>query len=322
MNPENTVHPSNPLSSRSRAVVTLHAANNHFPDGERDKIRLLDNERAMGSDLERDFPVLRETTRPVLARPWTAREAVVKEWVAGDRAVKGNDGTVETFRKSVASGSVLGKTPRGVRSLLGPPLTKLEDGYEICTKTRDVTEINFKGKEIDKIPRCMSKYTNLKTLYLYETQVNKIENLDKNVNLQKLDLGYTPVSKIENLDKNVNLEWLFLNDTRVSKIDNLDKNMKLRWLFLKRTSVSKIENLNKLVNLKGLNLSGTSVSKIENLDTNVNLERLDLDRTRVSKIENLDTLVNLKVLYLGYTRVSKNACGAFKKSRPGISVSC
>lgn len=37
--PKKIVNPSNPLSSRSMAVLSVHRKNNHFPDGDLDKIR-------------------------------------------------------------------------------------------------------------------------------------------------------------------------------------------------------------------------------------------------------------------------------------------
>ncbi len=101
------LQPSNPFQSRSRAVLSMLGTNGHFPDGERDKIRLLDNERAMGSDLERDFPVLKEKKRPVLVRSWTGREVVVNDWVSRDKHVDFNSPVINTIARSIKCNSTV-----------------------------------------------------------------------------------------------------------------------------------------------------------------------------------------------------------------------
>jgi hypothetical protein len=325
--PERHARPSNPLASASRAVLAFHANDQHFPDGDADRIRFIENDRTTGNMLEARFPELDTIINPVFVDTRNARETYVRSWINGDKDISG-DPTVKTFMLSIEYGSIKkgnkGKLPPFPEP--GPPV-KLGNGYGICNMKTGVKRVSYIHYIGSKIPRCISKHVelehvhieslsvkkienleklvNLKELDLNGTRIAKIENLDKNVNLESLDLRYSNVAKIENLGKNVDLEELILSDTSVAKIENLDTNVKLRELDLSGTPVSKIENLDKNVNLKELDLSNTSVTKIENLDTNVKLRILDLSNTNVSKIENLGKNVNLEELLLSDTHVAK-----------------
>ncbi len=307
MNAGKTVNPSNPVSSRSRAVVSLHAANTYFPDGERDKIRLLDNERAIGDDLERDFPVLRESTRPVLARPWTAREVVTGQWIRNDKNIDKENPPVKTFAMSISCSSINGSIDR-IRDLGLPALPRVFGGSRDCNRAyslclpRENTWVSSTPL-VDKIPACIRNARNMESLNLQGTNVNKIENLEQNWKLETIDLHDTEITKIEGLDKNRRLKYLDASYTHIKKIENLGKLVDLNTLDLRGTPVEKIENIQYLYNLKEIQLTNTDVKKMENLPAG--LDQLTLKKTKIKKIENLDALHELRLLDISDTGVKK-----------------
>ena len=298
MDPESFAKPSSPLSSKSRAVIAFHAKHGYFPDGDRDKIRYLDNMNLMIHDLESRIPLVTDLDLPVFVRDETSRAEVVNDWIDGNRETE-DRGNVSVFSNSIACKSTRGKLQGIIEDAISPWIGECHGGYWICKKTAD-EEIGSGDHGVKQIPGCVSRFKNATSLYLKNTSIDKIENLDELIGLKKIQLENTGITRIENLDKNVNLLELSLRNTGVSKIENLENNTKLRVLNLYNTKVKRIENLERNAKLRVLNLRGTGVKEIENLDENT----------------------NLKVLNLKNTSIPRNECTAFEESRPGLKVVC
>jgi hypothetical protein len=339
------IKPSNPLSAKSRAVISLHGKYRYFPEGNADKVRYLDNGKATRKDKELRVPSIISVSFPVMVRYDTARQVLLTAFVTGNRVVTGAP-NVDVFSRSISCKSVSDDLSSDVSRLFPPWSGDCNSGgHQICSF--DKSKSRFYGRDdssIKMIPACISNLVKLEHLDLSDTSVSKIEGLENNVKLERLDLYGTGIKKIEGLEKNVELKELYLTRTGVSKIENLENNVNLNGLSLSKTDVSKIEGLENNVELKKLYLTRTGVSKIENLENNVKLELLDLSKTNVSKIEGLGNNikldwfklsntgvrkieglgknVNLKRLSLSRTGVKKSDCDEFKKARPGVSLSC
>ena len=148
-------------------------------------------------------------------------------------------------------------------------------------------------------------FPNLEWLYLTNTDILKLENLDPLKNLTQLCITYSKIKKIENLEKLVNLEELSLGFNKIKKIENLDKLKKLNTLTLCFTEITAINGLNNLKNLNKLGLSGNPIKKIENINHLHNLSDLRLIECRLTNIENLNGLKNLAWLDLNENQIEK-----------------
>ncbi len=165
---------------------------------------------------------------------------------------------------------------------------------------------------ITKIPKCVSKFKNLRVLSFDAEDLNvgkikKIENLEKLEKLEYLGLDNNLIEKIEGIDNLKNLKELFLESNKIKKIENLDKLVNLETLVLsnqmdfnkKKKGIEKIENLDKLVNLKELFMTDNNIDRIEGLDNLVNLEVITLNENNIKDLGGLEHLKKLKQVYLG-----------------------
>jgi hypothetical protein len=342
---DNVVKPTNPLTGKARSVISVHEKHQLFPDGNADKVRYFDNERIIRKNAELWLPYISSIDLPVIVRTDTARDVLLNAFVTGNRVVTGAP-NVDVFSRSISCKSVSKNLRLDVSRLFPSWKGGCDDsGHRICSF--DKSKIRFDGSHdysIKMIPSCIEQLVNLEELYLGNTGVRKIENLEKNLNLNWLSLYGTGVKKIEGLENNVKLEDLALAGTDVSEIEGLENNVNLRWLGLSDTGVKKIEGLGNNVSLKELDLSdtgvkkieglgnngkledlflaNTGVKKIEGLKNNVKLKWLDLTRTGIKKIEGLGKNVNLNLLNLYGTDVSESECDDFRKVRPGVLLYC
>jgi hypothetical protein len=320
---ETFVKPTNPITAKARAVISVHAKHRHFPDEDADKVRYLENERIIRKDAEQQLPSVTSVDFPLIVRTGTARDVLSNAYVTGNRDVTGRP-NINVFSRSISCKSVAKDLSSDVGKLFQDWSGGCDGGgHQICSLDKSKRTFNGnRDSSIKIIPSCIKRLVKLKRLYLSDTGVSKIEGLEKNVKLNEFVLSETGVSKIEGLEKNVNLNVLSLSGTGVSKIEGLENNGKLKLLYLSNTGIKKIEGLEKNVNLKELFLNNTIVSKIEGLENNVKLNELVLGGTGVSKIEGLENNVNLEFLDLFNTGVSKSDCDEFKEARPSVSLSC
>ncbi len=324
---ERTIRPSNALSSTSLAVLSLHASNGYFPDGDADKIRLLDNPRWQ-SRIDTDLPALFSTNDPVLVTGKLLREVLASRFVDHDHFVdEHGDPLISTVVKSASYRST-SPGERDVEKDVSPVIiinrarsAIFTTVYDICNADRTREEIyTFAPMTARKLPACLGNFKRLNVLDMSDkSSISKIENVDGLKKLEYLSLSNNDIHDMNGIENVVTLKTLALQNSKVSKIDGLDTLVDLRTLNLNGTRVSKIENLGKLENLKRVHLSNTNVGKIENVEKNKKLEELYLVDTNVSKIENLDTNVNLKVLDVRNTVLTPGDCAGFEDRHRKLS---
>ncbi len=209
---------------------------------------------------------------------------------------------------------------------------KLPNWEYILQCDANTTEIIFyeKGKKRPenpyKIPSGLSKYKNLKKIFVHGFNIKKLENLEEIKNLEELTIKSSKIKKIEGLDELVSLKKLDLRRNEIKEIKNLDKLVNLEELDLRDNKITKIKGLDNLKKLRVLNLGGKSLTKrfyerkklgsgkwltltkIEGLENLKNLEELRLENTDIKKIENIEQLTNLKklILYESDIRIVEN----------------
>ena len=212
---EKFLQPGNPLRSSSRAVISFHAMQGYFPDGDRDAIRLLDNASNLTRGIEQGIPLLTTTERPVLVTPTVAMAALVNAWVDGGRAIDDANATAGTIARSIACKSTTGSIPAGVSSIMQVKGVDCGDAYNACVQERETKILPMFNSRMDMIPACISRLTALKNLDLDGNKITKIENLDELGNLEYLNLSSNKIEKIENLDALGNLEDLGLSNNEI-----------------------------------------------------------------------------------------------------------
>ena len=337
--------PNNPLASPSRAVISFYSSNKQFVDGDLDKIRFLDNEHTPPSTIESSFPVFESIDNPVFVRDATMRESFTNVWVDEDKIVDLNQNpALMTIALSIKSKSV----DKNIDWLIGNslqdvvkdiPSTGTYYKCELPISTKIINDNLSYGVKNNKIPKCIGKFYNMKSLVLDNHRIRKIENVDRLVKLERLSLHNNEIEKIENLDTLVNLkslalsrnkigkiegldmlaniELLDLNGNNINKIEGLDTLDKLRKLELINNNISKIEGLGAMKNLIELKIGRNHITKIEGLDGLDSLEKIMLWENHISRIEGVNSLGKLKRLDLGRNKVDKKECIAFRKKMPG-----
>jgi hypothetical protein len=116
---ENVVKPSNPITSKARSVISVHGKHQRFPDGNADKVRYFDNEKATIKNTEIRLPRITSNDFPVLVRYDTAREVFLTAFIAGNRSVTGAP-NVDVFSRSISCKSVSGNLSSDVLKLFPP----------------------------------------------------------------------------------------------------------------------------------------------------------------------------------------------------------
>jgi hypothetical protein len=171
---ENVIKPTNPITARARSVISVHAKHRRFPDGDADKVRYFDNERAIRKDSEQWFPRIKSLDLPVLVRTSTARNVILNAFVVGDRIVTGAP-NVDVFSRSISCNSVA-KDLRPDVSRLFPPWAGdcNNGGYRICSFDKSKSTFNGnRDSSIKMIPSCIANLINLNKLDLARTGVSK-----------------------------------------------------------------------------------------------------------------------------------------------------
>ena len=298
MNPSKLVRPSNPLRSSSSAVLSFHSRIGYFPDGDKDKIRFLDNVNSSIALMDVDVPEIYTTGNPIYLRDDTTRRIIVEAYIDNDRDLASSN-MVELVSKSKCCKSVNGKLGNNVVGMIPAFHGDCDGAHEICNKKTGY-EMDFFSMNITMIPLCIEKHAGVRELKLLYNQIGKIEVLDKLVNLELLDLESNRIGRIEGLDSIANLKRLDLTDNQI------------RW----------IEGLDALVNLERLYLGENQIGKLEGLDNLVNLKKLNVDSNFIEHLDGLDTLVNLKDLDANWNVIDGDDCTSFKETHPNVDVNC
>jgi ribosomal protein L14E/L6E/L27E len=102
-------------------------------------------------------------------------------------------------------------------------------------------------------------------LYLHFSGYQRIENLTKYHNLKAIFLESNAIKAIENLDHLVDLRCLYLQQNLISRIDNLASLQNLCILDLSGNMIETIENLSQLPRLATLNMSKNALKTAESI---------------------------------------------------------
>ena len=299
MNPSRLVNPSNPLRSGSRAVLSIHARNDYFPGGDRDKIRFLDNVNSSIALMDGEVPKIYSMMNPIYLRDDTVRRIDVDAFIEEDRDVDSSL-MVKLVAKSNECKSVNGTLDGNIAGLVPVYGGNCNGAHGICKKKAGKV-MNFGSKSIEMIPSCIEKLDGVKKLRLYGNDIAKIEMLENLEKLRELNLHTNNIVKIEGLDNLIHLKLLDLSFNQIGKIEGLDNLVNLEHLYLgNNKNIEKLEGLENLVNLKYISLNGNKIGSIEMLD---NFERL-------------------KVLDVHDNDIDPAGCDAFRESHPGIEMWC
>lgn len=134
-------------------------------------------------------------------------------------------------------------------------------------------------------PTSTQEYTGLKTLYLEQNAIARIENLEPLVNLRGLYLAKNMLEDISGLSTLVQLDSLDLSDNYITTVSGLDALPALRTL-----------------NLSGNKLSGAD--SIAHLQQCTSITSLDLSNNRIDDAAAIDLVLSMQ--QLSYLRLMGN----------------
>lgn len=150
----------------------------------------------------------------------------------------------------------------------------------------------FNGKDL----KLLSKFINLKSLYLGGCQIKGISFLQNLFQLEILDLFDNKIQDISSLIKLKNLKLLDISANQIIDCRYLEKLIDLQELHLSHNTINNSGFLEKLINLKRLNLSSTKIQDISSLEKLTSLKELYLRKTDISDYNYLTKLENLQSL--------------------------
>ncbi|KAF4803164.1 COP9 signalosome complex subunit 5 [Turdus rufiventris] len=140
---------------------------------------------------------------------------------------------------------------------------------------------------------------NLRVLYLYDNQINQIQNLDFASNITHLYLQNNRISSIENLSSLKKLEKLYLGGNYITVVEGLDKIGELRELHVESQHLPVGEkllfdpvSLNSLAkSLSVLNISNNNIDELEDLAVLENLSYLKAVDNRLNHMKDLEVVL-------------------------------
>ncbi|MCH3965162.1 MAG: leucine-rich repeat domain-containing protein [Clostridium sp.] len=204
-----------------------------------------------------------------------------------------------------------------------------------------ITELNAEWMGIQDLSG-IENLTSLRSLHLYNSNLNDISPLKNLTNLQDLDLCYTGISDITQLKNLTNLEKLNLGVNQISDISALKELKNLKTLDLGENEINDISPLEGLTNLKNLDLNYNQIQDITPLKNLTNLTLLilyenqisditplkkltklyflDVTDNQISNINTLKGLTNLKTLYLDNKQISADDLQALESSLPNCNI--
>ncbi|MBU3101773.1 MULTISPECIES: leucine-rich repeat domain-containing protein [Clostridium] len=155
--------------------------------------------------------------------------------------------------------------------------------------------------------------TNLKVLFLHNTNINDISQLKGLTNLTQIDLGFTIMKSGEGTGTNItdisalkgltNLTQLNLPYNNITDISALKGLSNLTDIDLSHNKIENLEPLRNLTNLKGLSLVDNQITNIEPLSELTNLTGISLADNQINNIEPLTKLTNLTLLNLNSNQI-------------------
>ncbi|MEM9062809.1 MAG: leucine-rich repeat domain-containing protein [Pseudomonadota bacterium] len=160
-----------------------------------------------------------------------------------------------------------------------------------------------KTRALTTLPREIAEFSELRKLFLSNTQVSDLSPLAGLSGLQELFLNNTQVSDLSRLAGLSGLQVLSLSNTQVRDLSQLAALSGLQSLHLTNTHVDDSSPLAGLTGLKSLNLDSTQISDLSPLAGLSELQGLYLSNTQVSDLSPLAGLSGLQRLHLSNTQV-------------------
>ncbi len=196
----------------------------------------------------------------------------------------------------------------GVKEVIQPPASRITYSLpsaflrrlaEACPGLRSLNLFNTDLNELSPL----AGLTELQRLYLSNTQVQELSPLAGLTELRELSLGNTQIRDLSPLVGLAELQRLYLSNTQVRGLSALAGLTELQRLCLDNTQVRDLSPLAGLRKLQRLDLSSTQVSDLSPLAGLTELRVLFLSNTQVSDLSPLAGLTDLQELFLPNTQV-------------------
>jgi Leucine-rich repeat (LRR) protein len=133
--------------------------------------------------------------------------------------------------------------------------------------------------------QAVAKCTNLRQIYLWNTQISDLSPLSGKASLEVLDVAGTQVRNCESLRSMPNLKEVALSGLSLKDFASLSELTELEVLVAQHNGVSDLTPLATLSGLKKLSLGGNPIRNIEPLFGLTELDYLDLSQTHVSQAD-------------------------------------
>ena len=166
--------------------------------------------------------------------------------------------------------------------------------------------------------RLLSGLTELQILYLHNTQINDLHPLSGLKKLQTLYLPNTQVNDLTPLSELDLLQTIDLRNTQINELTPLAGLTQLQTLNLTNTRIKDLTPLAGLPKLQTLYLANTHIKDLTPLSKLPQLQGVYLENTQVNDLKPLVKLDQLQTITLKNTKISNMSL--FKKERPDCNV--
>jgi Leucine-rich repeat (LRR) protein len=170
---------------------------------------------------------------------------------------------------------------------------------------RNIDHIDIQHKKMTSEDLAKLKFfTKLRSLLLYQCELNDISLLSELINLKELYLHYNQITDIRPLWGLKNLKELVLHSNQITDISPLSGLKKLEKLLMSSNQITDMIPLSGLNNLKKLNLGHNHIIDISPLSGLKKLEYLRLDNNQTIDLRPLSGLKKLKELWLSENQIT------------------
>jgi internalin A len=174
-----------------------------------------------------------------------------------------------------------------------------------------VVEIGVDHLSLSSIPEAISKFQNLKRLFITDSKLRNISILKKLKKLMHLDLSRNYIYDISSIKELNSLLSLDLHGNQISDISFLQGLSNLTQLYLNSNQITDISPIQRLTKLQHLNLWHNKIRQLPPELVELGLE-LDVDSTIAS--------INEKKIYLYGNPVEKPPLEIIRKGKPAIKT--
>jgi Leucine-rich repeat (LRR) protein len=149
----------------------------------------------------------------------------------------------------------------------------------------------------------LSKFKNLRKLYIEYIDIKNLKPFEQLVNLESLSIVNSQIKDINSLKNLVNLTTLNLGGNRISDISALKNMKKLKEVELVTNQIKNIEPLRGLKSIETLKLERNLISSVGALSGLTALQSLSIWENKIADISPLSGLANLTELKLSNNKI-------------------